>query len=698
MMIQNTRSWWMLGLIAAVTLTAACGDDGDDKKDPVVDMAVDMTTGDMGTDSDVPDTDVPDTDVPDTDVPDEGVDMDMEVTPTADVTEVEPNNEIDPDESTPFMAGNSLGGTIAVGGGNADPDIDLFSISLEAGQVFEWEIGALGNGFSPSGLTSVLLDADGELVRILAGDVGAKRQAFIPVDGTYYLQLVDSRANADTVPAHGGPESTYVIKTSVKALAPVAGTVPGTAMLDATDGDLKAFDFTWASSQVFTAEAIGTVDVTEGGFDPELYLWDPTAKEVVAFNGDIDPDNGDYNASLTARLTMGSQYTIIVDAYDHPEDGRFTLTTAETDDSYDAPGELVVGTPAMGVIGAADAAAEKFDSDFFTFVVPAGKTVRVTVTGAGGLQPTAYIPGFFGAIVDTLPVEGSTAFTLNNPDIDDAEYTLILDDIRNIPTDANDAPDYVGGAGFTYTASAEEITWAPAASALPLATASTLPLGEYVWYKVMVPANSILSLNATTDFATGILALATQDEDGFVGLADSGSLYVNRTARELVVGVVDAAFQGTNGAMVYNFTPDIKLSADFSATTFADVADNAANATPATAQALVLPALVTGEATGDGTDADKDHYKVTLTAGQQLVVYTEADPAHAADDMDADTTLEILDAAGMSLAENDDAEGDQAYFSAIIFTAPADGDYTIVVSAYDADSVGYYRLRAAIVD
>lgn len=66
--------------------------------------------------------------------------------------------------------------------------------------------------------------------------------------------------------------------------------------------------------------------------------------------------------------------------------------------------------------------------------------------------------------------------------------------------------------------------------------------------------------------------------------------------------------------------------------------------------------------------------------------------------MDADTTLEILDAAGMSLAENDDAEGDQAYFSAIIFTAPADGDYTIVVSAYDADSVGYYRLRAAIVD
>ncbi len=688
MMIKTTRSWWMIGLIAATALTAACGDDGDDKKDPTPtpDMAADMTPDQ---DVNTPDDGVPDANMPDEGTPDSGVDMPVDMAVSgADVPEVEPNNMADEevDDSTPFDAGQSIGGNIAAGSGD-NIDVDVYSVELEAGEVFEWEISALGNGFSPGGVLTQLADAEGNITRVLSGDVGAKRQAFAPVTGTYYLLVIDARAAVETPPQHGGPEATYVIKTSTAALAPTAATVPGSLTGDAADGDLKAYSFTWTSSQALNAAATGTVAVTAGGFDPELYLWDIAAEEVVAANFDIDAENDDFNSSLDARPETGKQYALIVDAYDKADDARFSLVTTEIDDAFDAPGALVVGTPSTGVIAAADAANEKFDSDFYDFVVPAGKTIKVTITGAGGLQPTAYIPGFLGAIVDTRPVGDKTAFTLTNPDVDDAAYTLIVDDIRNIPQDAMDEPDFVGGAGFTYSVVAEEITFAQPATALPVTQASTLPLGEYVWYKVTVPASRALELGATTSFAGAELAVVFIDEDGFIGGAAPGAVFFNTTARELVVGITDAFFQGTNGATVYNFTPAIALLADFASAAFVAVADNGANNTPATAQAVVLPAQVTGAA----DDEAGDHYKVTLAAGQKVIAYTDAD-INAADS--PDTTLEVLNAAGMQLAFNDDRTGDvQSLFSAVTFTAPAAGEYTFVVYPFDDQSFGGYILR-----
>jgi hypothetical protein len=688
-MMKTTRNGWMIGLIAVTALATACGDDPDDTKKPAADMSADMSA-DM--------TDMADMDTPDTNMPDMGDMNDMADMPavTADVFEVEPNNVVDEDsdESTAFEAGKSIGGFIAAGAGQ-NIDQDIFSVELTAGQVFEWEIAALGNGFSPAGVISYLIDEDQHITRVLSGDVGAKRQAYVPVDGKYYLIVIDARANAETPPQHGGPEATYVIKTSVKTLAPTALTVPGMVDGDATNGDVQAYSFTWSSMQVFHAEVIAAREPVGSDYDPELYLVDATGK-LVGVNFDIDSDNDNFDAALAARLTSGQQYRLIIDGYANTKDGRYKLVTTEIDDAPDAPGELVVGTPVTGVIAAADAAAETFDSDYFNFVVPAGKTVKVTIVGAGGLQPTAYIPGFFGAIVNTLPVGSTTAFTLHNPNTSDAEYMLVIDDLRNIPTSDMDEPDYVGGAGFTYTITAEEITFAQPATALPITQSASLPIGEYAWYKVTLPANSILKLDGATDFQGGKLAMAFLDEEGFIGLTAPGSLYVNRAARELVVGVVDAYFQGTSGASIYNYTPYIALAADLSGAAFIEASESNNN-TAATAQALVLPALIRGEVVAAGAEAGVDYFKVTLTAGQTIALYTSADPAQAAAMMDADTTLTILDAQGVELATNDDAHGDQQFFSALVFTAPADGEYTIAVSAYDVDSVGFYTLRAALV-
>ncbi|MCA9903917.1 MAG: pre-peptidase C-terminal domain-containing protein [Anaerolineae bacterium] len=92
------------------------------------------------------------------------------------------------------------------------------------------------------------------------------------------------------------------------------------------------------------------------------------------------------------------------------------------------------------------------------------------------------------------------------------------------------------------------------------------------------------------------------------------------------------------------------------------------------------------------TTTESDEYPIELVAGQSLYAYTQATSG------DLDTTLTLLDPSDMLVDLNDD-RGDDTYNSAIVYTAPASGTYTIRVGRYrESDNSGDYDLRLLNID
>lgn len=105
---------------------------------------------------------------------------------------------------------------------------------------------------------------------------------------------------------------------------------------------------------------------------------------------------------------------------------------------------------------------------------------------------------------------------------------------------------------------------------------------------------------------------------------------------------------------------------------------------------ISLGASVSGELTAtDGLDAlgqRADVYRLTGVAGQRIRVAMASDVF--------DTYLQISDAGGASLAEDDDGAGEGTN-SRLTFTLPADGDYLIEARAFGADGAGAYTLNVS---
>ena len=110
------------------------------------------------------------------------------------------------------------------------------------------------------------------------------------------------------------------------------------------------------------------------------------------------------------------------------------------------------------------------------------------------------------------------------------------------------------------------------------------------------------------------------------------------------------------------------------------------NGSAATAEAIVTPATINGSL----PDADVDIFSFQVKAGQKLVFETEANVLASA----IDPALEILDAAGKTIAKNDDAPG--AGIDARLEVAfPQAGTYFVRLhdSKYSDQTQNFYRLK-----
>lgn len=103
--------------------------------------------------------------------------------------------------------------------------------------------------------------------------------------------------------------------------------------------------------------------------------------------------------------------------------------------------------------------------------------------------------------------------------------------------------------------------------------------------------------------------------------------------------------------------------------------------------AISLNDAVDGELTAEdgvnGSGLRADIYRITGTAGQRIRAEMASDAF--------DTYLQLSDAEGASLAEDDDGAGEGTN-SRLTFTLPADGDYLIEARAFGGDGFGAYTL------
>lgn len=117
-----------------------------------------------------------------------------------------------------------------------------------------------------------------------------------------------------------------------------------------------------------------------------------------------------------------------------------------------------------------------------------------------------------------------------------------------------------------------------------------------------------------------------------------------------------------------------------------EVAKRDSNTTQAGAQAVELPAVISGAVS---SGAQTNHYQFKATKGQEFVFEVEA----ARRGSPLDSSLMVLDAAGKELARNEDAVG---LDSLLFFTAPADGEFVLAVRdfRYRGGNEYSYRLTA----
>lgn len=206
--------------------------------------------------------------------------------------EVEPNDDVA--TATAFTVGDTVTGTAD------DNNDDVFTVDLTGGTILEVEVVSTQRDAE----FDIEIWDEGETIdaRYMLGDAGAKRQFFVPMDGTYVLYLYDLTNEPND----------YELAT--RELDPTATDVdlPVHENGDLNDFAVDIFSITASADEELGAETFAERSPVMGNLDSFLFVWSPNAG-LVAANDDIDVDN--FDSSVVFDATNGEEYWIVVDAY-----------------------------------------------------------------------------------------------------------------------------------------------------------------------------------------------------------------------------------------------------------------------------------------------------------------------------------------------------------------------------------------------
>ena len=613
--------------------------------------------------------------------------------------EREPNDLVDRgvglDQSTYFTVGESLAGALDAPD-RPESDMDIFSVELDAGTLFRWEVSRTGEDLSEQGIQTVLLGPDMRYRRDLTARVGDGRAAFIHQSGTYYLAVHDAR---EVEESGQGDDSGYRIETSSESIHGYSLEAPGTWTESLDDFRPDVHRFVWNRDEVVMAEVVCHREPVHTGIDPILYLWDTVEQRVVAHNDNGRRDSLD--PQLVADLERGRPYLLIIDATALREEVPYALSISEVDDSPDVPTRIGPGSSWRAEIGAPVASMEHFDTDYFLLELAPGEAVRVAVQGDDALEPALTVyreeDGFFDQIDFAAPRDGEAAVSFGLPE--DAHGTtvfyVLLDDLRNLELASHEwGRRFLGGPDFDYTLRAESVTWSATRATLPLQNEIALTeSGVYHWFDIWLEEGEMLSLTASSQADHTSPQLARMTPAGAIHLAGTSDAFFSPAAGTYRFGVREE-FMRKGGVPL-----DVTFFSSFPDTTNAPVIDeHHNNHSGQTAQRLHPPVRVSSYAEAVHA-VGYDVFAVHAKRGDKLAVWTDRDPS-TSEFAPADTVLHLFDHAGDYITSNDDRMATEyTAFSAILREIDEDGDYFIVVEPYSSRMFsldGPYMLHVAL--
>jgi hypothetical protein len=229
-------------------------------------------------------------------------------TPLPTVAEVEPNNGTTTDagvETQLVAFPSNVTGAI-----NPADDLDVFSASLVAGDVWTWTLDAKGSAMAPHLGISELGNKVPTMAAKGAAGASAEQEHFVFESETFFAIVRDAR-NVGTSQHVGSAAHTYQLTGRKTPRPPTALVVPSTAQGTLrTKTAIATYAFTLTQQTGLDIELKGTRKAPASNIDSRMSLFDATKKKYLITNDDI---SGSVTDSKVGGVLPASDYILVVE-------------------------------------------------------------------------------------------------------------------------------------------------------------------------------------------------------------------------------------------------------------------------------------------------------------------------------------------------------------------------------------------------
>ena len=224
------------------------------------------------------------------------------------VAEVEPNNGTTTEagvQTQLVVFPSNVTGAI-----NPADDIDVFSASLVAGDVWTWTLDAKGSALAPHLGISELGNKVPTMAAKGAAGASAEQEHFVFETETFFAIVRDAR-NVGTSQHVGSAGHTYQLTGRKTPRAPTALVVPSTAQGTLrTKTAIATYAFTLTQQTGLDIELKGTRKAPASNIDSRMSLFDATKKKYLITNDDI---SGSITDSKVGGVLPPSDYVLVVE-------------------------------------------------------------------------------------------------------------------------------------------------------------------------------------------------------------------------------------------------------------------------------------------------------------------------------------------------------------------------------------------------
>jgi hypothetical protein len=191
-------------------------------------------------------------------------------------------------------------------------DVDIFTVTLNAGQQWRWTLDSQGSALAPH--LSITEQGNSVPVLLARGTSGGSvtLEQLVLKSSTYAIIARDSRnVPAATSQNVGSPAHTYLLSSQSSARAPTMVSAPSTtpgALANRYASALYGLTLSTSSSVTFTVRAAAKTPPSD--MDSRLTLFDKTRGQWAGTNDDVSASSTD--SKLTGALQPGD-YLVVVD-------------------------------------------------------------------------------------------------------------------------------------------------------------------------------------------------------------------------------------------------------------------------------------------------------------------------------------------------------------------------------------------------